>query len=87
MLVFTGAMLGAVLIVMVGESVQEMQQAGWLPSTNVPLSMPAWLNTWFAIYPTVQSLASQLFAAVLVLGSYFLARNIRWGARAERVRG
>jgi high-affinity iron transporter len=86
MLIFTGMMLGAVLIVMVGESVQEMQQAGWLPSTTVHLAMPEWLNTWFAIYPTIQSLASQLLAGVVVVGSYFLARNVRWGARPERVR-
>jgi high-affinity iron transporter len=83
MLVFTGAMLGAVLIVMVGESVQEMQQAGWLPSTSLRVAMPDWLNTWFAIYPTIQSLASQLLAGVVVVGSYYLARSVRWGTRAS----
>jgi high-affinity iron transporter len=77
-------MLGAVLIVMVGESVQEMQQAGWISSTTWPGAMPAWLNTWFAIYPTIQSLAAQGIAAILVLGSYYFARNssARWGRRS-----
>ena len=34
MLILTGVMLGAVLLVMVGEEVQEMQQAGWLSVSN-----------------------------------------------------
>ena len=36
MLVITGVLLGAVLLVMVGEQVQEMQLAGWLPTTELP---------------------------------------------------
>src|SRR5580698_2738000 len=56
MLVMTGIMLGMVLIVMVGESVQEMQQANWIGTTNVPIPMPDWLNIWFAIYPSAESL-------------------------------
>jgi high-affinity iron transporter len=80
MLVFTGVMLAAVLIVMVGESVQEMQQANWIATTAVRVSLPGWLNTWFAIYPSVQSLVAQLFAGVAVLGSYFMARKVRWGS-------
>jgi high-affinity iron transporter len=77
MLILTGAMLGAVLIVMVGESVQEMQQAGWISTTAVHVGLPGWLNTWFAIYPSAQSLAAQGIAAVAVLGSYLVARNVR----------
>jgi len=76
MLVLTGVMLGAVLIVMVGESVQEMQQAGWCSATSVGIQMPDWLNTWFAIFPTAESLGSQLFAAIFVVGSYYLARRV-----------
>ena len=36
MLVLTGIMLGAVLLVMVGEQAQEMQLAHWLPTTQIP---------------------------------------------------
>ena len=36
MLVFTGFMLGVVLLVMVGEQAQEMQLAHWLPTTTIP---------------------------------------------------
>jgi high-affinity iron transporter len=76
MLVLTGVMLGAVLIVMVGESIQEMQQCGWMSNTNINIHMPDWLNTWFVIYPSVESLAAQVFALVFVIGSYFIARRI-----------
>jgi high-affinity iron transporter len=34
--------------------------------------MPEWLGLWFAIFPTVETLAAQLLAALLVLGSYFI---------------
>jgi hypothetical protein len=75
MLVLTGAMLGVVLLVMVGEQVQEMQQAGWVSTTAINIHMPDWLNTWFAVFPTVESLLSQVFAAAIVIGSYFIARR------------
>ena len=77
MLILTGIMLGAVLLVMVGEQAQEMQQAGWISTTPVNIPMPDWLNVWFAIYPTAESLISQGVAGLFVAGSYFLARQIR----------
>jgi high-affinity iron transporter len=76
MLVLTGIMLGAVLLVMVGEQIQEMQMAGWMSTTAIDIYMPDWMNLWFGIYPTVESLLSQLAAAVFVIGSYFLARRV-----------
>ena len=75
MLVFTGVMLGLVLLVMVGEQVQEMQLAHWLPATPVHLRVPEWVSLWFAVFPTVETLTGQALAAVLVLGSYYLARD------------
>lgn len=75
MLIFTGILLGVVLLVMVGESVQEMQQANWLPTTSIGISLPSWLGVWFAVFPNIQSLLAQAFAALLVLGSYMLAQN------------
>jgi high-affinity iron transporter len=81
MLVLTGVMLGAVLLVMVGEQAQEMQQAGWLSETHFNVAMPDWLNLWFGIFPTFESIGLQLFAGVLVLGSYFVASRMRRSAR------
>ncbi len=77
MLVATGIMLGFVLVVMVGESAQEMQQAGWLSTTAVGLPIPAWMGVWFAIFPTVESLAAQALAAAVVIGSYVIAQDMR----------
>jgi high-affinity iron transporter len=76
MLVLTGVLLGGVLMVMVGEQVQEMQQANWIGTTNINISMPDWLNVWFGIFPTVQSLLAQAGAMVFVVGSYYLARRV-----------
>jgi high-affinity iron transporter len=85
MLVVTGVLLGIVLIVMVGESVQEMQLAGWLPTTTLPLAIPGWVGLWFAIFPTAQGLAAQTLAGALVVGSYFGAEYVR--VRRPRARG
>ncbi len=74
MLILTGVLLGVVLLVMVGESVQEMQQAGWIPTTPIQISIPDWVGMWFAVFPNVQGLLAQAGAAVLVLGSYIVAQ-------------
>jgi high-affinity iron transporter len=71
-------MLGAVLLVMVGEQAQEMQLAHWLPTTVIPSlanRIPAWMGLWFSVFPTVQTLVAQGIAAVVVLGSYIAARR------------
>ncbi len=77
MLVVTGVMLGVVLVVMVGEQVQEMQQAGWIGTTPVGVAFPAWLGTWFATFPNVEGLVAEAAAGVFVLGSYFVAGELR----------
>jgi high-affinity iron transporter len=84
MLVVTGVMLAVVLLVMVGEEAQEMQLAGWLPTTHLlQLSkmIPGWAGLWFSVFPTVETLVSQLLAGVLVFGSYFTARRLPGMAR------
>jgi high-affinity iron transporter len=78
MLVFTGVMLGLVLLVMVGEQAQEMQLANWLPTTPIGFlqrAIPSWMGLWFAVFPTVETLTAQALAAFVVVGSYFLARE------------
>jgi high-affinity iron transporter len=78
MLVLTGTMLGFVLLVMVGEQAQEMQLAHWIPTTKIDWLTnftPDWMGLWFSFYPTVETLGAQGLAAVLVVGSYFLARR------------
>ena len=76
MLVFTGVLLGIVLMIMVGEQVQEMQLAGWVPTTIIPAladRVPGWMSLWFSAFPTVETLTGQAVAALLVVGSYFVA--------------
>ena len=75
LLVVTGAMIVGVLLVMVGASGQAMQQAGWLAATPIDVDIPAWLGAWFGIYPTIEGLAAQAFAATLIIGSYVAARR------------
>jgi high-affinity iron transporter len=71
MLIATGVLLGVVLLVMVGEEAQEMQLANWISTTNLNLPIPAWMGVWFSVFPTVETIAAQVLAAVIVLGSYF----------------
>ncbi|CAN5749603.1 hypothetical protein BH09VER1_BH09VER1_11920 [soil metagenome] len=82
MLECTGILLGVVLLVMVGEQAQEMQLAGWIPATPIPWLepvVPGWAGMWFAIFPTTETLAGQGLAALIVIGSFFLARKQRGG--------
>lgn len=84
MLVLTGGLLGGVLIVMVGENIQEMQLAGWIGTHPVSLPIPDWMGLWFAVFPNVESLVAQLLAAVLVIGSYLGAEYLRvWRPRRQ----
>ncbi len=78
MLVVTGVMIGFVLLVMVGNTVHIMQVVGWLPLTPIRwLSLPYWFGMWFGTYATVEGLALQAAAAILVIGSFFLARHLQ----------
>jgi high-affinity iron transporter len=79
MLIFTGIMLGIVLLVMVGEEAFEMQQAGWLPTTPIHALdslMPDWAGVWFSLYPTVETIVAQVLAAGLVIGSYLISGRV-----------
>ena len=80
MLITTGILLGVVLLVMVGEQAQEMQLAHWIPTTQIGWlenCVPDWVSMWFAVFPTYETMAAQLLAAVLVIGSYYAARPAR----------
>lgn len=85
MLTLTGALIGFVLVVMVGESARELQQAGWISTTQLGVTFPGWVGTWFALFPTVQTLGAQLVAAATVIGSYLGAEYLR--VRRPRRRG
>lgn len=79
MLISTGILLGVVMLVMVGEEAQEMQLAHWISRTDISWMInviPAWMGVWFAVFPTYETMVTQLLAAILVVGSYYGARQI-----------
>jgi high-affinity iron transporter len=86
MLVVTGVLIGFVLVVMVGQTVRTMQGTGWLPITPVDLTLPYWSGLWFGVYPTLETLGGQFAAAVFVIGSYFLAQELKVKRPRRRVR-
>lgn len=62
------------LAVMVGETVQEMQLAGWIGTTTLNIYIPDWAGVWFCLFPTAETLSLQVVAVIYILGSYFAAR-------------
>jgi len=79
MLIITGVLLGAVLLVMVGEEAYEMQQASWLPTSTIHAldgRIPDWAGVWFSLYPTWETIIAQVVAAALVVGSYFISGKV-----------
>jgi high-affinity iron transporter len=86
MLISTGILLGVVLLVMVGEEAQEMQLARWISRTDISWLtnvIPAWMGMWFAVFPTYETMAAQLVAAILVVGSYYGASQMLQRKRAD----
>jgi high-affinity iron transporter len=83
LLIITGVMLLFVLLVSVGEEVNEMQLAGWIGTTPVHgLYIPGWMGTWFSLFPNWETFIGQFIALALVIGSYFLAQYLRvWRPR------
>ncbi len=83
LLVITGAMLLFVLIVSVGEEVNEMQLAGWIGTSTIHwLSIPGWMGTWFSLFNNWETFVGQAIALTLVLGSYVIAQYLRvWRPR------
>jgi high-affinity iron transporter len=79
MLIITGILLGLVMLVMVGEEVQEMQQANWLHTTTIPLldgKIPDWAGVWFSLFPNWETVIAQGIALALVVGSYYLSGQL-----------
>jgi high-affinity iron transporter len=83
LLIITGCMLLVVLFVMVGEEINEMQLAGWLPTTPIAwLHFPGWAGTWFSLFGNVQTIVAQALAVAIVVGSYLAAQYVRvWRPR------
>jgi high-affinity iron transporter len=70
---------------MVGQTVRTMQGTGWLPITPVDVALPYWSGLWFGVFPTLETLGGQLAAAAFVIGSYFLAQELKVKRPRRRV--
>jgi high-affinity iron transporter len=79
MLIATGVLLGAVLLVMVGEEANEMQLANWISTTNIPWLAkitPDWAGVWFSIFPNWETIIAQAIAFAVVVGSYLFSGKL-----------
>ena len=83
LLIITGLMLLFVLLVQVGEEVNEMQLASWIGTTEIhSLSIPGWMGTWFSLFNNWETFIAQFLALALVVGSYVAAQYVRvWRPR------
>jgi high-affinity iron transporter len=77
MLVLTGVLVGAVLFVMVGGTALSFADLGWIPKHPTPFTVPEWMGSWFEIYSYWETIGAQVLAAGLVVGSYYLAEELK----------
>ncbi|MCC6792105.1 MAG: iron permease [Thermomicrobiales bacterium] len=74
MLIVTGIMIAAVLVVMVGNTIHVFQVVGWAPITPIGTTQfPYWTGVWFGLFSTWEGVIAQAVAFVFVIGSYYLA--------------
>ena len=85
MLVLTGVLVGAVLVVMIGGTALTFQDLGWLPRHETPFTVPAWMGSWFEMYSYWETLGAQLLAVLFFVGSYYLSEYLK--VRRPRSRG
>ncbi len=83
LLIITGIMLLFVLVVSVGEEVNEMQLASWFGWGHISwLHIPGWAGTWFSLFNNWPTFLGQFIALALVVGSYVGAQYMRvWRPR------
>src|SRR4051812_21735273 len=77
MLVLTGVLVGVVLVVMIGGTALTFQDLGWLPRHETPFTVPEWLGSWFEVYSYWETIGAQVLAALFVIGSYFVAEQVK----------
>src|SRR3954463_8404954 len=77
MLVLTGVLVGVVMMVMIGGTALSFQDLGWLPRHPTPFHVPDWMGSWFEMYSTWETLGAQLLAGLFVVGSYFVAQEMK----------
>jgi high-affinity iron transporter len=77
MLVLTGVLVGAVLVVMTGGTALTFMDLGWLPRHETPFTFPDWVGAWFEVYSYWETIGAQFFAGLFVVGSYYAAQYVK----------
>jgi high-affinity iron transporter len=77
MLIMTGALVVAVLVVMIGGTALSFVELGWLPGHATPFTVPEWMGSWFEMYSYWETLGAQVLAGTLAVGSYYLAEYVK----------
>lgn len=77
MLILTGILVAAVLVVMIGGTALSFGELGWIPLTDTPFSVPVWMGSWFEIYPYWETIGAQILAVAFVVGSYYAAEYVK----------
>jgi len=84
MLVWTGVLIGIVLVTMVGKTVHVLQAVGWMGITPIKgVTFPYWAGLWMGLYATWQAIGWQIAAISFVLGSYFGAEWLQKRKRQQ----
>jgi high-affinity iron transporter len=86
MLIVTGLLLTAVLVIMVGKTARTLQGVGWLPITPIDMDLPYWTGIWLGVFPTIETIVAQAAGAGFVVGSYLLAERLRKPRRSATTR-
>ncbi|MEM8862113.1 MAG: FTR1 family protein, partial [Chloroflexota bacterium] len=78
MFMVTAVLIGAVLLIMVGNTIHVMQRVGWMSVTPIRwLDIPYWMGLWFGLFPTWEGIGFQFAAGAFVIGSYYLAEYLK----------
>jgi high-affinity iron transporter len=86
MLIATGILIGIVLAVMTGVTVQNLQGLGWIPTTPMGIDLSFTWGRWLGLYANWEGVAAQLAALLVVYGSYALARAMQARRRRRAIR-
>ena len=86
MLIATGILIGIVLAVMTGVTVQNLQGLGWIPTTPIGIDLSLTWGRWLGLYPNWEGVGAQLAGLLVVYGSYALARAMQLRRRRRAIR-
>ena len=85
MLIATGVLIGLVLAIMTGVTVQNLQGLGWVPTTPIGIHISLTWGRWLGVYPDWEGLGAQFGAVLVVYGSYAVARGLQSRRRRRAV--